>query len=113
METQLKPITISNETPLMMDKYGAIRVGGTRVTLDIVIAAYNRGSTPEEIVKAYDVLNLADVYYAISYYLRNKTEVDQYIREGDEKAAKYEAEARKQQVGLKEKLEARRKEMLG
>jgi uncharacterized protein (DUF433 family) len=113
METQLRTITLSNETPLQIDKYGAIRVGGTRVTLDVVIAAYNRGDTPEEIVKAYDVLKLADVYYAISYYLRNKLEVDQYIREGEEKAAKDEAEARKQQVGLKEKLEARRKELLG
>lgn len=113
MTTQLRTMTISNEIPLRVDECGAIRVGGTRVTLDIVIDAYNRGNTPEEIIRAYDVLKLSDVYYTIAYYLDNKKQLDEYIRQGEEKASKYEAEARKQQVGLKEKLEARRKEILG
>jgi hypothetical protein len=32
--------------PLSMDQYGTIRVGGTRLTLDSVLGAYELGDTP-------------------------------------------------------------------
>lgn len=37
--------------PLSEDEQETIRVGNTRVTLDIVIAAFQEGATPEEIVE--------------------------------------------------------------
>jgi len=36
-----------------MDSHGVLRVGGTRVTLDTVIAVFKEGATPEEIVYRY------------------------------------------------------------
>jgi hypothetical protein len=35
--------------PLARDSHGVYRVGGTRVTLDLVVRAFNRGATSEEI----------------------------------------------------------------
>lgn len=104
-------LTIENEiTPLKMDKCGTIRVGDTRVTLDLVVNAYNEGALPQQIVEMYDALDLADTYYAIGYYLRHKAEIDDYIKEGEETADRLgeDLQNRFGQAGLREKLEARR-----
>jgi uncharacterized protein (DUF433 family) len=81
--------------PLRTDQDGAIRVGGTRVLLEVVIGAYERGDSPEGIVRAFPTLKLADVYAAIAYYLIHKDEVDAYIRQverdGEEIRRKIEA----------------------
>src|SRR5438067_667460 len=61
------------------DKHGVLRVGDTRVILDLVVHAFNEGMTAAEIQYNYDSLTLADVYAAIGYYLHNKAEVDEYI----------------------------------
>ena len=61
---------VTDEIPLAMDAQGTYRVGGTRVTLDLVVRAFNRGATAEEIVQKYDNLRLPDVYQVIGYYLK-------------------------------------------
>ena len=66
--------------PVSIDAEGVARVGGTRVTLDIVVGAFKRGDTPDEIARSYDSLSLADVYGAITYYLLHTAEVDEYLR---------------------------------
>jgi uncharacterized protein (DUF433 family) len=66
--------------PLRVDETGTIRVGSTRVSLDVVLADYGSGMSPEEIVAELDTLNLADVYAAIAYYVRHRDEVDEYLR---------------------------------
>ncbi|HEY8694624.1 MAG TPA: DUF433 domain-containing protein [Chloroflexota bacterium] len=81
--------------PLKVDQDGVMRVGGTRIPIDRVVYEFNTGATPEEIVLRYDTLRLDDVYFAIGYYLRHKTEVDAYLaereREAQENIAKIEA----------------------
>lgn len=72
--------------PLREDEHGAIRVGKTRVLLDLVIDEFQRGETPEGIVDSYDTLNLADVYVVISYYLRNPEPIHAYLRRREEEA---------------------------
>jgi uncharacterized protein (DUF433 family) len=67
------------EVPLKIDGNGIIRVAGTRVPLDTVIAAFKEGATPEEIVYRYPTLQLADVYAVLSYYLRRKNEIEAYL----------------------------------
>jgi len=80
-------LTIENEqVPLKADSDGVMRVGGTRVTLDTVIAAFKEGATAEEIVYRYPTLHLADVYAVLSYYLRRKQEIEAYLRQRDHKA---------------------------
>lgn len=53
---------VLDEIPLARDAHGVYRVGGTRVTLDLVVRAFNRGVTAEEIVEKHDSLWLPDVY---------------------------------------------------
>ena len=73
------PAHLSVENPVHSDANGVLRVGGTRVTLDTVVNAYETGATAEEIALAYDALALAQVYATIAYYLQNKTSLDPYL----------------------------------
>ena len=77
----------SQPVPLDQDETGAIRVGKTRVLLELVIEAYVDGATPETIVQWFESLRLADVYTVISYYLNHEEEVKEYLRQRDELAA--------------------------
>ncbi len=65
--------------PVRRDKYGVLRVGETRISLDSVVYAYNQGMNAAEIQYGYDTLSLAEVHAAIAYYLHNKSEVDEYL----------------------------------
>ena len=100
----------SKPVPLNQDAHGVIRVGDTRVSLDTVIFAFNQGSTPEEIVSDYSTLDLADVYAVITYYLQNRAEVEDYLRqrEAQRDETRREIETRFPQAGLRERLLARR-----
>ena len=71
----------ADPVPLKMDEDGAIRVGGTRMTLDLVIVEHKAGATPEQIAADYDTLSLGDVYAAITYYLHHQAEVDAYLEQ--------------------------------
>ena len=70
---------VIEKIPIETDEDGVIRIGNTRVTLETIVSAFNKGSTAEEIVYQFPVLNLADVYAVITYYLRNRDTVDKYI----------------------------------
>jgi uncharacterized protein (DUF433 family) len=72
--------------PLMIDDDGVVCVGGTRVTLGTVIAAFLEGGAPEEIVHQYPSLRLPDVYSGIAYYLKHRSEIDSYIGQSREQA---------------------------
>ncbi len=65
--------------PLHEDETGAIRVGNSRVLLEIVIRAFQDGASPESIVNHYDALSLSDVYNTIGYYLRHIDAVEAYL----------------------------------
>jgi uncharacterized protein (DUF433 family) len=72
--------------PLRIDEHGAMRIGKTRVLLELVIHAYYMGETPEGIVDSYPSLTTADVYAVLGYYLVNREEIDTYVRQRDEQA---------------------------
>ncbi len=79
-----QPLTLS--IPLYEDPPGVFRVGKSRVLLELVIHAFQRGETPEGIVQSFDTLSLPDVYAVVSYYLANPAAVDEYLRHCDVKA---------------------------
>lgn len=97
--------------PLMADTDGVVRIGGTRVTLDTVVAAFDDGATAEEIAHQYPSLQLADVYAVITYYLRQRSEVEAYLRQRRELAdeVRRQNEARFDPQGVRDRLLARRK----
>jgi uncharacterized protein (DUF433 family) len=107
MSLTFEPIAV----PLGTDAQGTVRVGGTRVTLQTLVASFNDGATPEQIVQDFDTLTLADVYAVIAYYLRNRTAVDSYLEEQREKGTEVrrKMEAIFDQAGMKERLLSRRK----
>lgn len=76
----------SEPIPIREDEHGRLRVGDTRVLLDLVIYAYWRGETPETIIDSYPSLSLDDVYLAIGYYLRHRAEVDAYLQQQESEA---------------------------
>src|SRR6266496_2200319 len=82
--------------PLRVDQGGAVRVGNSRVSLDLVIEQYENGMTPEDMVRAYETLALADVHAVIAYYLRHREDVKAYLKRRQEEAealrAKIEAD---------------------
>jgi uncharacterized protein (DUF433 family) len=92
--------------PLTIDADGVVRVGNTRVTLDTVIAAFLEGATAEEIAHQYPTLNLPDIYSIISYYLKNRYEVDKYLeaRKKQGKAIREQSEAKYDPSGVRERL---------
>ena len=73
--------------PLFDDGEGGLRVTGTRVLLERIVHAFEDGATPEGIVQSYDTLQLADVYAVLAWYLRQRVEVQEYLRNRAEEAA--------------------------
>ena len=104
---------------LQTEDDGTIRVSGTRVTLDTVIACYHQGDSPEAIHKAFDVLPLKDIEALILHYLENRAEIDSYLAQREREAeeirkqieATYTPEQRERQQKLKQRIEAKRKQL--
>jgi uncharacterized protein (DUF433 family) len=80
-------VGLTEAVPLAKDSHGVYRIGNTRVTLDLVVRAFNRGAKAEEIVQKFPALELSEVYQVIGYYLKYKAELRDYFetRELEEK----------------------------
>lgn len=76
----------TDPAPLWVDEHGDVRVGKSRVLLDVVLGHYLNGQTAEEIAEGYDTIPLADVLGVLAYYHRYKEEVDEHLRQRDEQA---------------------------
>lgn len=114
VQPQAKIIAMSltfavEQIPLAADTDGVIRVAGTRLPLDNIIIAFNQGATAEEIVQRFPVVDLADVYAVISYYLHHRAEVDAYLDARQTRATeiKKQNEAQFDSRGIRERLIAR------
>lgn len=96
--------------PLRMDADGTVRVGGTRVTLDTVVTAFEQGNTAEDIARQYPSLRLADIYAVISYYLHHREAVAAYLgqRRQEAEALRREIQSQRDSRGIRERLLARR-----
>lgn len=92
--------------PLRLDEGGAVRIGNSRISLDLVVEQYENGMAPEDMVRAYDTLVLADVHAVIAYYLRHRDEVRAYLkRRADEaEALRTKIEAERPRVARQELL---------
>ena len=92
----------ADSPPLHEDASGALRVGDSRVLLELVICAFQDGATPETIVQRYSTLALSDVYAVIAYYLRHRSEVEDYLARRERKAEEVRGRIEKQQGDLSE-----------
>ena len=95
--------TVQTEAPpLSEDATAAMRVGNSRVLLEIVVRAFQDGATPETIVQRYSTLALPDVYAVVAYYLRHRNEVEEYLARREQKAEEVRQRIESQQGDLSE-----------
>ncbi len=98
--------TLTLNLPLRLDEAGRWRVGNTRIPIETVIIAFQQGSSPEQIVENFDVLQLAHVYQIVGYYLEHQAELDnymtQYVAEGD--AIRHQMEALYPPISKEERI---------
>src|SRR5437660_6559094 len=96
--------------PLRVDEGGVVRIGKSRIGLDLIVEQYENGMTPEDMVRAYDTLVLADVHAVIAYYLRHRDQVRAYLKGREEEARALQAkiEAERPHVSREELLARRR-----
>ncbi len=96
--------------PLTKDANGVYRVGDTRVTLDVIVRAFNRGATAEEIAQDFTSLQLSDIYQVIGYYLKHSSEMTSYFaeRHSQERDLLLAHESEWSPRGLRDRLMARR-----
>ena len=95
----IEPIPV----PLRQDATGALRVGESRVLLEMVIHAFQAGATPEAIVQSYDTLALPDVYAVLAFYLIHQEDVHAYLarRDAEADALRREIEAYSPRTGAR------------
>jgi uncharacterized protein (DUF433 family) len=61
---------------------GGYYVAGSRIGLDIVVYAFRRGETAEDILRSYPSIgSLAKVYGVLTYILEHPEEIETYLKE--------------------------------
>lgn len=60
----------------------AYRIAGTRGSLDSVIIYWLKGESPESLTESFPYLTLEQVFGALAFYLANREEIDEYLRQG-------------------------------
>ncbi len=84
--------------PLIQADDGTLRISGTRIPIDTIIARYRVGDTPQEIVEGFPTLSLDAVYLLIGFYLRNQRSLDEYLHERRQRADQLQAEMQARQM---------------
>lgn len=93
------------------DEHGVMRVGDTRVMLDSVVYAFERGESPEYIQRAHRSLSLEQVYGAITYYLAHREQVGEYLKRQEALWAELRAKSEAENPELYAKLRAARERL--
>ena len=78
-------LDIIQTLPLRLTEDGTIRIADSRVSLDSVVHHYKLGASAEQIVHKFPGLELADVYAAIAYYLKNEAAIEEYLQQQEAK----------------------------
>lgn len=79
------------------------------MTLETLVAAFERGDTPEEIHEQYPSVWLGDVYAVLTYYIRHRGLVRAYLDQRERAGAEVQAHAEENSPpdGLRAQLLAR------
>jgi uncharacterized protein (DUF433 family) len=83
--------------PLEAWEDGTIRVGSSRVLLDLVVHHFKQGGTAEQIQHSFPSVTLRDIYGAIFYYLEHTEEVETYLANQETQAEEIEQTLRNTQ----------------
>jgi uncharacterized protein (DUF433 family) len=107
-------LTLTQATPLIQEEDGTVRITGSRVTLDTIIGAFQKGATAEQIQDSFPSLSLAQIYGAIAYYLDHEADVGAYLgeRKAEAAAIKHEIESQQDTAGFRARIRARRAQLV-
>ncbi len=110
-------ITLQSEAPpLRRDASGALRIGRSRVLLELVMRAFQDGATPEAIAQRYPTATLADIYAVIAYSLRHREDIEAYLAERERRAQEVRQRIDRHQgdlADLRDRLLARQRSVRG
>jgi len=95
---------ITNVKQYIEEQDGCYRIVGKRVSLDSIVYNFLAGQSPESIVQSFPVLELEEVYGAITFYLANRTTIDAYLSEGEQIFEALREQARENNSLLYQKL---------
>jgi uncharacterized protein (DUF433 family) len=87
---------------------GGYYIAGKRISLDSVVHAFRRGAAPESILRSFPLLTLEEIYGAITYYLSNQPQIDEYLAGGEEKYEKQRQTERASDPEFYKKMDAAR-----
>lgn len=107
-------LTLAQTTPLAQEPDGTVRITGSRVTLDTIVGAFQKGATAEQIQDSFPSLSLRQIYGTIAWYLEHEDEVEVYLRErrADAEALRREIESQQDTAGFRARLRARRAQLV-
>ncbi len=91
---------------------GGYYVAGSRVSLASIVCQFQDGASPETIHGNFPTLSLEQVYGSIAFYLGHQAEVEQYLRELDQKWEQLERDAKTANPELRRRLEEARQRLL-
>jgi uncharacterized protein (DUF433 family) len=102
----MEPAFALEPVPIEKDGHGVLRLAGSRVTVDVLVSAFDAGQTPEEILQQYPSLALGTVYAALAYVLKHRLEIDAYLAERRQvgEGVRAENERRFSERGIRERL---------
>lgn len=110
----VKCLTFNQTVPLQQDQTGTVRVAGSRVTLDTLVAVFKKGATAEQIQDSFPSLSLRQIYGTIAYYLDHQDDVETYLRDrqAEAEAIRLQIESQPQYKEFREKIRRRRAELI-
>lgn len=102
----MQPAFAPEPVPVERDARGVLRLAGSRVTVDVLVSAFDAGQTPEEIAQQYPSLDLGVVYAAVAYVLRHRAAIDAYLAQRTDSGdvVRLENERRFAGQGVRERL---------
>ncbi len=110
----MKQLTFTQTVPLVQESDGTIHVTGSRVTLDTLVGAFQKGATAEQIHDSFPSLSLQQIYATIAYYLEHQPDVEAYLKLRREEATEIRNEIEGQQDtdGFRARIRARREQLI-
>jgi len=109
----MKQLNFAQTAPLNQDSEGSIRLTGSRVTFDTLVAAFKKGNTAAQIQDSFPSLSLAQIYGAIAWYLDHQAEAEDYLkeREAQAEAVRKDIESQPKQAAFRETMRQRREQL--
>ena len=110
----MKQLAFIQTVPLVREDDGTVHVTDSRVTLDTLVGAFQKGATAEQIQDSFPSLSLQQIYAVIAYYLEHQAEVDSYLksRQAEAERTRKEIESHQDTEGFRRRIRTRRAQLI-